>query len=124
MAAQEKADAATAKEIADARFAGLGSIRVKRGSAGREGSGLLAIKFTIAWMAPEYDMYSMTSFPREHSAESFAALPVKLLAYLIEKHPEQIPADILALAPGDPDSAFERYFIGKRRGYLTGAVAA
>ena len=123
-AAQAKADATADKQAAAARFAGLGSIRVKQGSGGKEGSGLLGLPFTITWMAPEYDMYSKMTVPREHSVAGFEALSPTVMAYLIERHPAQIPAPILALAPGDPDKAFERYFVGKRRGYLTGAAAA
>ena len=122
-AAQAKADAAADKDAAAARFAGFGSIGVKQGEGGKEGSGLLGLPFTITWMALEYDMYSKMSLPREHSAAGFETLPQPVLAYLIERHPLQIPASILDLAPGDPEAAFERYFIGKRRGYFVGAAA-
>jgi hypothetical protein len=32
--------------------------------------------------------------------------------------PEKLPAEILALAPGQPEAALERWFIARRRGFL------
>jgi len=42
-----------------------------------------------------------------------------VFAWITEKHPEQIPASIKALSPGNLDEAFSHYFMGKQRGYLT-----
>jgi hypothetical protein len=55
-----------------------------------------------------------------HSRGGFGALPPAVLDYLIEKCPERIPAKIMALAPDNPRQAFNRYFMGLKRGCLVG----
>jgi hypothetical protein len=47
------------------------------------------------------------------------SLPDDLLGYLIVRHPHKIPTKIAQLA-ADPYEAFERYFIGMKRGHLIG----
>lgn len=53
-------------------------------------------------------------------ANGFANLAPDQFGYLVEKAPEQIPAGIMALAPGDPVEAFRIYSLGMRRGYIKG----
>ena len=121
-AAQARADAIADRDTAAARFAGLSNIRVAD-TPDQQGGGLLRRSFNITWTALAYDMASNMSLPRSNSATGFLSLPDNVLAFLIEKHPEQIPAAILDLALGDPTLAFERYFVGYQRGYFTGAAA-
>ena len=59
------------------------------------------------------------NIPQEHTFGGFRALPSDALHYLIEKHPERIPASITDLAPNDPYAAFDAYFTGLRRGFLS-----
>lgn len=52
----------------------------------------------------------------------FNGLPTDVLHYLIDQHPERIPASIMALG-SDPYEAFDTFFAGKRRGYLLNPAA-
>ncbi|WP_137754264.1 hypothetical protein [Sphingopyxis sp. L1A2A] len=124
-AAQIKAEEAEAKAASEARFNGLSNIRVTEntGLAACSG-GVLRMSWNITWTAPRFDTETMTSPPRQHSATGFNALSASVMAFLIEKHPEQIPAAIMALAPGDPAAAMEEYFTALRRGYVKGKAAA
>ncbi|AJA08483.1 hypothetical protein SKP52_07820 [Sphingopyxis fribergensis] len=117
--AQAKADEAAAKEAAEARFKGLTNIRVT--SSG--GGGVLSQQFLIRWTAPVYDMYSMAAVPQPHERPGFETIPDNVLAFLIERHPEEIPAAIMALAPGDPAAAMSEYFRARQRGYVKGTAA-
>lgn len=115
--AQAKADEASAKEAAEARFKGLANIRV----TGSGDDNLLREHFTINWTGQVYDMYSMTSAPIEMQREGFVSLPDNVLAFLVEKHPDRIPAKITALRPGDPAAAMTEYLRACQRGYFRGA---
>ncbi len=121
----DNAAAAEAKAAAEARFKGLSNIRVtaNTGLPGCVG-GVLRMSWRITWTAPGFDMETMTSPPRQHGCTGFNALEPSVMAFLIEKHPEQIPAEILALAPGDPDAAMEEYLRALKRGYVRGKAAA
>ena len=123
-AAQAKADEAAAKEAAEARFAGLSNVRVTE-NAGLSGcsGGVLRTSWRVTWDAPAFDPDTMTSPPRKHSVVGFTALAPNVMAFLIEKHPERIPAEIMALAPGNPAAAMNEYFNALNRGYVKGAVA-
>lgn len=120
-AAQAKADEAAAKEAAEARFAGLSDLRVIKGG---DGHLLSPSTWRIAWTQPVYDMYSGTSIPETLGRNGFRALPDNVLAFLIEKHPEQVPAEIMALAPGDAAEAMTEYFRACERGYTKAGAAA
>jgi hypothetical protein len=58
---------------------------------------------------------------KEFTYAGFKALPFEALCYLIVKHPDRIPASIRQLG-ADPDEAFNEYFMGLRRGFLTVAA--
>lgn len=124
-AAHDRAAAAEAKAASEARFSGLSNLRVTEntGLAGCSG-GVLRKSWRITWTAPRFDMETMTSPPRQHSVTGFNALSANVMAFLIEKHPEQIPPAIMALAPGDPAAAMNEYFNSVSRGYVKGKVAA
>lgn len=125
-AAQAKADEAAAKEAAEARFTGLSDLRVIDASGGSSGcaGGVLRKSWRITWTAPQFDMETMTSPPRSHSVVGFAALPDNVFAFLIEKHPDKVPAEIMALCPGNPAEAMTEYFRACKRGYTKGRWAA
>ena len=113
-AAQAKADEAAARDAAEARFKGLANIRVTSSGNGS----VLSQQFLIRWTAPVYDMYAMAAVPQSHERPGFETIPDNVLAFLIEKPPEEIPATIMALAPDDPAAAMAEYFRARQRGYV------
>lgn len=120
--AEAKAEEAEAKAAHEARFKGLSNIRVSAAQSPGQ-SGPLWMNFTITYTKVAHDPWSGMELPQVHTAHSFAELPRVVLDYLMEEHPEQIPSEIMALAPGDPYTAFATYFAGRRRGYLNGKPA-
>ncbi len=88
------------------------------------GDTLLTTSFTIKYIKDTWDMQAKASPPKQHECVGFAALDDDVYDYLVNEKPHAIPAAIMALAPGNPADAMARYFQGKRRGYLTVAVAA
>lgn len=107
-AAQEKLDN-------DARFAGLSGITVTDKTPDET---TLRSSFEITYVSLIYDMYANASLPFPSTVVGFDALPEHVLAYLLERHPEQIPAKIIRLA-ANPADALNRFFMGLKRGYLT-----
>lgn len=107
-AAQEKLDN-------DARFAGLSGITVTDKTPDET---TLRSSFEITYVSLIYDMYANASLPVPSTVVGFDALPEHVLAYLLERHPEQIPAKIIRLA-ANPADALNRFFMGLKRGYLT-----
>lgn len=125
-AAQAKADEAAAKAEREARYAGIDNLRVTSAVKSRqhdETAGPLHRQYTIHWTAPRHDMYSGENVPTEQSCAGFSALPEPVFMCLIEKHPDRIPAEIMALRPGDPWAALNEYLIATQRGYIKGAAA-
>ncbi len=122
-AGHEREAAAAAAAAHARRFDGLADISVATVSDPRTGAGPLRNSYRITYTAPAYDGNLQQTRPYRHEVPGFKALPPRVLAFLIEKHPERIPAEIMALAPGDPEAAFYTYFRGLQRGYLTGAAA-
>lgn len=86
--------------------------------AGREGM-LLSAGFLITYERLTYSMSERANLPKQYTCNGFAVLPDEAYAYLVEVKPEAIPAEIMALAPGDPREAFNQYFMAKQRGYLS-----
>lgn len=121
-AAQAKADETAAKEAAEARFKGLSDLRVIKDGLG--GHLLAPSTWRITWTQPVHDMYSGESIPETQGCNGFRGLPNNVLAFLIERHPEQVPAEIMALRPGDPEEAMAEYFRSVKRGYVRGSAAA
>lgn len=116
-AQHDRDEADRAAEAYEAQFAGISNLRVTEGHTDAP-EGLLGKPFIITWTAPVWNPYLAQSEPGEHSVNGFQGLPENVLLYLIEKAPEQIPAAIRALAPGDPGEALGRYFLGRNRGHL------
>jgi hypothetical protein len=124
-AAHDSAVAAEAQAKSDARFNGLADLSVTNTSTGGlNGGGLLRMSWRISWTGPGYDAQTMTGAIQRHERDSFFNLPPNVMAFLIERHPELIPDEIMALAPGDPAEAMEEYHRARQRGYLKGKIAA
>lgn len=123
-ALQREADA-QAKAAQDARFARIESLRVQDTTSDPSaGKNLLRRSYSITYTAPEFDMYTQTSYPREHTKPGFEQLPDEVYDCLIERHSEKIPAAIMALAPDSPREALGEYLAARRRGYVTSKAAA
>ncbi|WP_370178219.1 hypothetical protein [Alteriqipengyuania sp.] len=116
-----RAQAQRAAEAAEARFANISDVKVTSAPS-KVGDTLQHLRFTITWRAPRYDMRSGTSPVTSCKAVGFHALPENVLAYLVEKAPDRIPQEIMALAPDNPSRAIQEYFAGKRRGYFRGPL--
>lgn len=122
-AAAEKAEAQRVAAEREARFKNLSNIRVTDIS-GAENPNLINRRFKITYTKVMFDSAANRNLPRQVGVVGFQGLEPSALEFLIEKHPEEIPEDILALAPGDPYAAFRTYFAGRRRGYFNGKVSA
>ncbi|WP_226660582.1 hypothetical protein [Alteriqipengyuania lutimaris] len=116
-----RAEARRAAEAADARLANITDVQVTSAPS-KSGNTLQHLLFTITWRAPRYDMRSGTSPVSRWEVVGFHAVPENVLAYLVEKAPDRIPPEIMALAPNSPARAMEAYLAGKRRGYFRSAV--
>lgn len=124
-AALQRAADTQAKAAQDARFARIGSLRVQDTTSDPSaGENLLRRSYTITYTCPAFDVEAMQSYPREHSKPGFEQLPDDVYDCLIERHPQQIPATIMDLAPGDPRAALAAYLDARRRGFLKGKAAA
>lgn len=100
------------------RLSGFSDIRVET----RPGDNLLSTGFTIHYTQKAWDNELKQTVPKPHKCNGFPALSDAAYEYLVTERPEAIPAEIMALAPGDPQEAFSIYFAAKARGYLKGAV--
>ncbi|MAM38501.1 MAG: hypothetical protein CL949_08350 [Erythrobacter sp.] len=114
-----RVQALRAAEAAEARFANISDVKVTS-TASKAGDTLQHLLFTITWRGPRYDMWSGTSPIVGWQVVGFRAVPENVLAYLVEKAPDRIPSEIMALAPNSPAQAMETYLAGKRRGYFRG----
>ncbi|VXC99378.1 hypothetical protein [Sphingomonas sp. AX6] len=119
--AQDKLADALADEVVEARNKRLSSFTDIRVDYAR-GNSVLSTAFTIHYNRSSYDYRIGMSVPQSHKCNGFAALDDHAFEYLLNVKPEAIPAEILALAPGDPHAAFDVYLAGKRRGYLKALV--
>lgn len=118
--AQDALTVATAAErqaLEEARFANLLDIdvRVNRQTADEH---VLRASFEITYTRLAWSDVEGANVPTKGHANGFSELPDDIFAYLISKHPGKIPAKIMALAPGDPEAAFDRYFVALRRGFI------
>lgn len=114
--AHEKAEAVKAKAEQDAKFAGLRDLRIIE-IAGDSAS-VMHSTFHITYTCDAWN--GRDNVPQTVSCtRGFGALERNVLAWIIQRHPEKIPASITDLAP-DIDAAFNRYFVGLQRGYLAG----
>jgi hypothetical protein len=108
------ASEAKAKIEADARFSRFSDIRVSDKTPDQD---VLGSSYEITYTANVYDMYLNASVPTPHVVMGFNALPWDAMMYLLERHPDKLPAKIARLA-ATPHDALERYTLGLRRGHL------
>lgn len=120
--AQERLANALADELIEARNKRLSRFSDIRVEYAR-GSSLLNTAFTICYTQNTYDYRIGATVPQDHKCNGFAALGNDAFEYLLNVKPEAIPAEIMALAPRDPHTAFDIYLAGKRRGYLNKRTA-
>jgi hypothetical protein len=114
--AHEKAEAAKAKAANEAQFAGLRNLKITELPG--DSSSVMHSTFHITYTRDAWD--GRDTVPQTVSCtRGFGALGRNVLAWIIQRHPEKIPASITDLAP-DIDAAFNRYFVGLQRGYLAG----
>ncbi len=88
------------------------------------GHNLMNTPFMIYYTRKTWDNDAKESLPKVHECRGFAALDDAAYEYLVTVKPHLIPAEILALAPGNAQEAFGLYFVGKQRGYVTGGTVA
>lgn len=112
------ADLATAER--EQRLGRFSDIRVDM----QPGESLISTGFVIRYMQDAWDIALNETVPKPHVCNGFAALADDAYEYLVTKKPKAIPAEIMALAPGDPQQAMSIYLAGKARGYFKGAIAA
>jgi hypothetical protein len=120
LADHTRIETATAEAVKAARFDGLSDLRIAR--EGPADENLVRAAFEISYTKAGNDGRGVMA--QRHTIPGFKSLDPIIFAWLIEKHPENIPAEILALAPGDPHAAFGAYFSALRRGYTTSPKAA
>lgn len=116
-----RAEEHEAKARKEATYANIRNMRVETVRSGgyAASDSVLAHLYRIRF---ERSAYNSTTHRNEWvSAEvdGFATLTPDQFGYLIEKAPDQIPAGIMNLAPGDPVEAFRVYSLGMRRGFLS-----
>lgn len=123
MAEQEKAIAAHKKAVdalarvkKDDRFVGFGEITVRDL---RADLGLLSSTFETTYVNSVYDSHTRQSEPKSFTVLGFPALPDNVFLYLLEANPAKIPQKITSLYPSDPKIAFERYYRGLNKGYIS-----
>ena len=88
------------------------------------GNNLMNTAYTIYYTRKTWDNDAKESLPKVHECKGFAGLDDAAYEYLLTVKPHLIPAEIIALAPGNPQEAFMLYFVGKQRGYVKGAAVA
>lgn len=102
-----------AKARQDAAFAKYSSVDI---SDKYPDENVIRSSFEISYTVSSWN--GRESVPKRVTSTGLLCLPDDLLAYLIEKHPSKIPAKIAQLA-ADPYDAFDRYFVGMKRGSLS-----
>ncbi|MGA1798530.1 hypothetical protein VH567_07090 [Sphingomonas sp. 4RDLI-65] len=88
------------------------------------GHNLMTTAFTIYYTRKAWDNDAKESLPKVFECKGFAGLDDAAYEYLVTVKPHLIPAEIMALAPGNAQEAFGLYFVGKQRGYVKGAAVA
>lgn len=121
--AKERYATALADEQTEARnkrLSAFSSIRIVYEKA----HNLISTCFRIEYERLTWDMKLNASVTMKHNCQGFMNLDDTAYEYLVTVKPEAIPAAIMALAPGNPQAAFEAYFLGKKRGVFRTVAAA
>lgn len=117
-------DALTSYALAEARadldklFSKYGDIAVSVTTPAGGTPSAIGSRYIITYDMRTYDHNTRRSDFAKHTANGFLALDREVMAYLVSRKPEAIPALIMDLAPRDPETAFNRYFIHLQRGYM------
>jgi hypothetical protein len=125
---QEAQDALTAANVAElqaqraAAYSRFIDITVSKAVIEGPMGGVLHTPYLITVTAKTFNGYE--SVPEVLTFNGFKGLPSDAFGYLIEVHPEEVPAAIRELAPDDLYEAFGRYFAALRRGYMSIPAAA
>lgn len=104
------------------RIAGFTDISITTSYPNQGEANLLRAGFVISYTRLEWDGRYRQSLPVNHSCKGFSALPDDAYIYLVTERPDAIPAEIMALHPGNPNEAFRAYFQGKQRGVFRTAT--
>jgi hypothetical protein len=108
------------QERREAQYANIRNMRV-RTSTGQVHSGSpLAAQYVITFERLAYSSSTRRNEWTATEVNGFASLAPDQFGYLVDKAADQIPAGIVALAPGEPRKAFDTYFLGMSRGHLRG----
>jgi hypothetical protein len=120
----EADEAARIKEVEDmhlaaieAQFAGLSDLSITEVKDAKSDS-VLSSGFHIRWTRAAWNSAANETLPEPAGVWGFTALEPRVLEWIVQRHPDKIPASIMALAPGNVVEALDRYFIGLRRGFL------
>ncbi|WP_380788195.1 hypothetical protein [Sphingomonas sp. R86521] len=90
----------------------------------KPGENLISTGFVIRYIQDAWDVALGQTVPKQHECNGFAALADDAYEYLVAEKPENIPAVIMALAPGRPYEAMSIYLQAKARGYFKGLAVA
>lgn len=104
-------------EARNQRLARISDVRVEV----KPGNSLVDTIFVIHYKLLTWDMVAKESLPKQHTSNGFAALADDVYEYLVTEKPENIPAEIMRLAPGKPADALAIYLQGKGRGHFASA---
>lgn len=107
-----------ATEERDKRLSRFSDIRVEVKPA----DNLISTGFVIRYMQDAWDISVNATVPKQHECNGFPALADDAYEYLVTEKPENIPAVIMALAPGKPADAMAIYLQGKARGFFKGTA--
>jgi hypothetical protein len=107
------------RQARDDEFAKFGGIIVTYTPLAHHEVHILSVRWDIRYKRLTWDMNTRQSVMLEHTVGDFDVLPEDVFRYLVLAKPEAIPSLITDLAPGDLDEAFHRYFMAKRRGYIS-----
>ncbi len=118
-AEHDAAEGEKAKAAEEARYAGLRGLTITEVPSATSPN-VLSSRFHITYTRDAWDALAHASLPETVSKASFGALDDNIVSWMLARHPEKLPASILALAPGDASEALACYFAGLRRGYLKG----
>ena len=121
--AKDRFATALADEQAEARnlrLSQFSDIRVET----KRGDNLSGNGYLIHYTRNTWDMAQNATVPKPHTCNGFTALDNDAYDYLVSVKPQAIPAEIMALAPGDPQEAMSAYLAGKARGYFKGRAVA
>lgn len=118
-AAQDALSEANASWVLARREAAIAHFRDITVTRTGDEAGVLHGKYLITVTQVQWDGHEQIV---TRTYTGFDSLPSDALSYLLNRHPDRVPAAIMALAPGEPWRAVEAYSVALRRGYLTGNI--